>query len=272
MEATFNSIVAAAFWLGMTWRRANKVAAWTSMIVTFLFTLCLPFFLPLIPGVRNSEYLSKMTESYIVSNSYIAKQADIDERNRQIELWEKLDAIGKAEGEKPEPLVLGQTFVKTSSMPQRSVFWVQGIEVDEQGHRVGKGMLKVELVFLDVLGWDLSRNSYSLNETLMAVFRVVIPFGVLMLVASFTRPHEKLHLDRFYGKMRTAVNSDHEADARQMELTYENPARFDHLKMFPNSNWEFRKWNRRDWIGHGWVLLGIGGIVLLMYLIVTLGS
>ena len=268
----FNCIVAAAFWLGMIWRRANKTAAWTSVIVTFLFTLCLPFFLPFIPGVRNSEYLTKMTNSYIVSNSYIAKQADIDERDQQIEHWEKLDAIDKAEGKKPESLVVEQTFIKTSSIPQRSVFWMQGIETDDQGNRVGRGMLKVELVALDILGWDLSRKSYSLNETFTAVFRVVIPFGILILVASFTRPHEKSHLDQFYGKMRTAVNSDHEADAHEMELTNQNPTRFDHLKMFPASNWEFRKWNRRDWIGHGWVFAGVGGIILLMYLIVTLGS
>ncbi len=268
----FNCIVAAAFWLGMIWRRANKPAAWTSMIVTFVMTLLIPFFAPLIPGIRSSEYLGKMTDSYVVSNTYAARQADVDERNDQLTRWERLEAIGKAEGQKPESLMLGQSFTKSYSMPQRSIFWMQGVERDEQGKPVGKGILKAELVMLDLLGWDLSQNSYSFNEMMTAVFRVVIPFGILILVALFTRPQEKYHLDRFYGKMRTAVNSDHALDAEEMELTNQNPARFDHLKLFPNSSWEFRKWNRRDWIGHAWVIVGISGIILLIYMIVSLGA
>jgi hypothetical protein len=41
--------------------------------------------------------------------------------------------------------------------------------------------------------------------------------------------------------MKTPVNADKEQDAKELELSYHNPQRFDHKKMFPNTNWEFEK-------------------------------
>ena len=40
-----------------------------------------------------------------------------------------------------------------------------------------------------------------------------------------------------------------EADETELELTRRNPSRFDHLKLFPLSTWEFTRWNRADTIG-----------------------
>ena len=42
----FNVVVAAAFWIGMKWRRANRLAAWSSMIFTFLVFFILPIVIP----------------------------------------------------------------------------------------------------------------------------------------------------------------------------------------------------------------------------------
>ncbi len=270
----FNCIVAAAFWLGMLWRRANPVAAWSSMLITFLLTLLLPLIIPNIPGlhVRQSPYLTKTTKPYVISNIYIAKQADINQRREEIKTWERLHAMGKTNTPRPQMLQLGQKFTREYQMPAKSIFWQQGIKYDKHGHKYGKGMLKVELVVLDWLGWDLSKNSYSFNETLTAIIRVVIPFGLLIFIALFSKPQEKIVLDRFFGKMRTPVNADHKKDRQEMVLTLQNPNRFDHLKLFPNSNWEFRKWTRKDWTGQAWIILGIMGVVGLMYMIVSLGS
>ncbi|MEM9237308.1 MAG: sodium:solute symporter family protein, partial [Verrucomicrobiota bacterium] len=87
----FNSIIAATFWIGMTWRRATKAAAWTSISVTFIFTLALPLLIPLLSGARDNPDLLKYTNGYTVSNTYTAKQVDLDERNTAIEVWDKLD-------------------------------------------------------------------------------------------------------------------------------------------------------------------------------------
>jgi SSS family solute:Na+ symporter len=52
-----------------------------------------------------------------------------------------------------------------------------------------------------------------------------------------------------YGKMKTPVGATPELEAAAMEETKRNPARFDHTKLVPASNWEFCKWDRVDAVG-----------------------
>jgi hypothetical protein len=53
----------------------------------------------------------------------------------------------------------------------------------------------------------------------------------------------------FYGKMKTPVAETPELDAEEMEKTRRSPSRNDHRKLFPNSSWEFTKWDKVDTIG-----------------------
>jgi len=267
----FNAIIAAAFWLGMLWRRANRAAAWTSMIIMFFATVLLPLLVPLFPSVRQHPYLAKTTEAYVVTNTYVANDAEVADRQKDIDAWQTKQKLGQALGTCPQPLTVGQTFSRDYPMPKRSIFWQKGLDYSNQDQPKGKGILKVELVALQWLGWDLTKNSYSFNETLTALFRIFVPFAALMITALLTKPHDKALLDRFYGKMRTPVSSDPEKDKKEMEMTNANPNRFDHLRLFPHSNWEMKKWNRRDWTGQAWVFLGMAGIVVLIYLMVAIG-
>ena len=271
MTMMFNCILAAAFWLGMLWRRSNAVGAWASMVVMFIATVVLPFGMPLLPKMRTSEYLSKTTLAIPVTRTYTAREMDVQQRERAIISWNKLNAVGKSEGERPLILETGQKFEKKVLLPKKSIFWSEGIDYSN-GKTVGKGYLKVELIALDYCGWDLSRNSYSLNETLTFLFRIIIPFLILMLVAYFTKPQKKEILDQFYGKMLTPVVGTHEDDELEMALTQANPTRLNHLKIFPESNWEFRKWNREDWIGVIVSCLAVMSVVALLVFIVSLGS
>jgi len=272
MTMMFNCILAAAFWMGMLWRRSNRAGAWTSMVVMFIATVVLPFGMPFLPGMRSSEYLSKTTQAIPVTRTYTAREMDVQHRNEAIASWDKLNAIGKSEGEPPSILKTGEKFEKKVLLPKKSIFWSEGINYSS-GKAVGKGYLKVELIALDRMGWDLSKNSYSLNETLTFLFRIIFPFMILMLVAFFTNPIDKERLDQFYGKLLTPVvgeNSDE--DDREMALTRANPTRFNHLKIFPESNWEFRKWNREDWTGVIGSCIAVVSVVALLMLIVSLGS
>ncbi len=271
MTMMFNSILAAAFWLGMLWRRANRAGAWASMVVMFIATVVLPFGLPAVPGVRTSEYLCKTTEAIPVSRTYQAREMDVHERDRAIDSWYKLKLAGKAEGERPKALKPGEQFEKKVLLPKKSVFWSEGIVFPDQ-QPTGKGYLKVELIALDCLGWDLSKNSYSLNETLTFLFRIIVPFLVLMLVAWFTKREDEEALNQFYGKMLTPVVGTHEDDDRAMALTRANPTHFNHLKIFPNSNWEFRRWNREDLVGVIVSSIAVVSVVALLVFFVSLGS
>lgn len=271
MTMMFNSILAAAFWLGMLWRRSNPISAWVSMVFMFIATLILPFGIPVLPDVRNSEYLCKTTQAIPVTRTYTAREMDVRERNRAISSWNKLNAIGKSEGEKPLLIKTGQKFEKKVLLPKKSIFWSEGLDYTLE-KPTGKGYLKVELVAVDAMGWDLSKNSYSWNETLTFLFRIIIPFLILTLVAYFTKPQEKAILDQFYGKMLTPVVGTHEDDEREMALTRANPTRFNNLKIFPKSNWEFRIWNREDWTGVIVSCFAVASVVALLVIIVSLGG
>lgn len=266
----FNCILAASFWLGMVWRRSNRAAAWASMVVTFGLTFLLPLLIPLAPGVRTNPYLMKATDSAVVRRTYTAHAMDVTDRAAAIARWDAAAACGAATGARPAPLAAGEKFEKTFATPSRAIFWVNGFQT-EGGVRQGSGLLKVELVALDLVGWDLAKNSYAFNETVAMIIRLVLPFGSLILVALLTRPEAKDRLDRFYVKMKTPTLADRDADAREMERSYADPHRFDHLKVFPRSNWEFRRWNREDLRGLIGTSIAAAGIVVLLYLMVTIG-
>ena len=63
----FNIVMAAAFWLGLKWRRATKAGAWASMGSALIFFVVLQVTIPLIPGVKTSDYLNKTIEFPILS-------------------------------------------------------------------------------------------------------------------------------------------------------------------------------------------------------------
>ncbi len=268
----FNSIIAATYWIGMIWRRATRTAAWVSIGITFLFTLALPILVPLVPGVRSDSSLARMTAGYAIERTYTAKAPDIERRREEMAVWDALATRGEAEGPRPQALVKGESFQRSDYIAPRSIFWQTGVSRDAAGNPVGGGLLKVELIALEWLGFDLSGNRQSLNETLAALTRIVIPFGAILLVSLFTAREDRQRLNFFYARMRTPASADHAADAVEVERVRANPSLRDDLKLFPNSDWEFRKWRRADWIGQAWVCAGAAGLMVLLYLLVTVGK
>jgi SSS family solute:Na+ symporter len=271
MMVMFNSILAASFLLGMLWRRATRAGAWASMLVMFIMTVLLPFGLPFLPGVRTLPALTVVTQPVPVTRTYVASHMDAEERQRAVARWDRLQAAGRAEGERPAALAVGDSFDKTVLLPKKSVFWSEDLKLRD-GVMEGRGALKVELVLLHRMGWDLSRNSYSFNETLTMLFRIIVPVLALVVVSLMTRREPDELLAQFYGRMRTAVRGSREDDEREMALTRANPGRMDHLKLFPGTDWEFRKWEREDWVGVAWCSIGSAGIVGLLVLMVKIGG
>jgi hypothetical protein len=62
-------------------------------------------------------------------------------------------------------------------------------------------------------------------------------------------PVERTRVERFYVRLQTPVGPTLEDDAKAVQASYENPTRYDHLKLFPKTNWELTKWNRQDTLG-----------------------
>ena len=84
----------------------------------------------------------------------------------------------------------------------------------------------------------------------------------------FTRKPEAKRVDRFFGKMKTPVGETPELEEAAMAETYANPHRFDDTKLFPNSSWEFTKWNKVDAVGFlscvsiAFTILGVFWVIL----------
>lgn len=263
-----NIMIAATWWLGMKWRRANRAGAWSSITVASVFFFLLPVFLPAVcPSLRSNDYLLKTTESRGVTRVYRAHAMDVETREREIAQWESLPEVQRVKSDRPAPLTAGESFEKESKVPAKSIFWTKGIK---QGS--GAGMLNLELIALNRIGFDMSRNTYAVNETIRVLIRMIVPFFVLMLVSRFTRPVDRARLDRFFAKMMTVVDEDREADARELELSYAQPDRFQHKKLFPNSQWEFAKWNRVDAIGFVFAVLCVGAVLGFLKLLLVIGS
>jgi SSS family solute:Na+ symporter len=264
-----NVMVAAAFWLGMKWRRATRTAAWCSIVATMVIFFLLPMILPhLIPSLKTNEGLLKNTEVREITREYTATELDVEKRNEAIALWQKNPV-----GDKPPAINPGEAYTQTFTQPARSIFWGKGIKLDESGKKYGSGMLSLELVLIDKIGVDLSRNPYALNETIRILIRTTVPFLILVGISLLTRRDEKTLLDRFFVKMKTPVDTDPAEDARQLELSYADPRRFDHTNLFgPGSDWEFNKWTRTDAIGFAISCAMAVGVVLLLVGLISLGA
>ncbi len=264
-----NVMVAAAVWVGMTWRPATRPAAWSSMVVTMVIFFLLPMTMPnLIPSLRTHEGLLKTTNAHEITRQYSATQMDVEERAAAIRAW----PLSRAD-EKPHALALGETYTRTYTQPSRSIFWTQDVKVDGAGRKHGSGMLSLELVLLDKLGCDLSQNPYALNETIRILIRTVVPFLILMGVSLLTRRDDPALLDRFFVKMKTPVETEPEEDLRQLAQSYADPRRFDDRNLLgPGSDWEFNKWTRTDAIGFAVSTAAAVGMISLLVGLVSLGG
>jgi len=268
----FNIIIAAGFWLGMKWRRANRKAVWVSAISTAMLFFILQLIIPMFPGVKTNKYLAKTVEPKEIVSEYKARKVDVQDRINEIQLWEDLNEKGVINTPRPIQLVEGEVFSKKYITEERSIFWSKGIKYNNEGEVYGSGLLSLELVALDAIGFNLSKNDHAYNETLRLLIRSIWPFFILILISICTKPESKERLDRFYVKLKTPSLADRKEDERQLNISYQNPNRYDYKKMFPRSNWEFEKFEKLDIKGLLYFSLGGALILGILYILSYLGK
>lgn len=113
----------------------------------------------------------------------------------------------------------------------------------------GRGRLHLELVSLRLVGIKVETFSPGDRFAARFLFNALSPFVLLILVSLLTRPPEKSRIDQFFGRMKTPVGATPEEEEAAMEATRRDPNRFQHTKLFPNSSWEFARWDKVDTIG-----------------------
>jgi hypothetical protein len=141
---------------------------------------------------------------------------------------------------------------------------------DPTSPRTGKGLFRTEVFLLSLLGVDVAGFSSAQLLTTRYLVDALIPILLIFGVSLVTRPTDPERVARFYARMKTPVAPTLEEDARRVAESYAHPTRYDHLKLFPGSNWEFTRWDRTDTLGFlaccalvGVVLLVFKGVLLL---------
>lgn len=252
----FFAVFAATFWMGLLWRKTSRMAAWVSIAAAALLFVVGPPLAPLLfPSLRSADSLLVKTEYRIIENQYRASLSDVEEAE-----------------EKGEILVQGESFVKSFQIPGKSVFWGQGIRYDDDGLPYGDGTLNLELLALSALGVPLESYPYALNETLRFSMRVVIPFGLILVISGLFPCRNSDQVKRFFVKMRLPVVADHEEDARRLEAAQKDLDFGREILMFPRSNWEIQKFRGVAAIGF-FVCCGVTAMMIgFLYLLVNFGS
>ncbi len=270
----FFVIFAAAFWLGLKWRRANKQGAWASILGTLGIFYLIPVLLPVIfPSIRTSEKLLLMTQPAPLERSYIARDLEVQERNAEIAEWTKSNNEGAVQGECPKPLQIGQSFTKNFILPQKTIFWSKSPAPNDEGMLEARGYLFPELILIHNLGFNLQKMPYAFNETIRMLIRLIFPFLILILVSLLTPPQTDKQILEFFIKMRTRVRGlGHEVDKQDLEAALKNQKSTEKVLLLPNTSLEVYKWNKQDILGF-LISVGIVFVVLgTLFLAVKMGS
>jgi solute:Na+ symporter, SSS family len=257
--------------MAFLWRRTNTSGVWASMGGSLLLILFIPMFMSWSPAMRENQALHLEIVPPPVVQTSTAREWDVKAQERQIEKWKALNEVGKAMGERPAALAVGERFEQPFAPPAKAVFWQKGIKLNDDGKAYGDGFFRLELYLLHKLGLDMSRQSIPAIESISMVFKLVFPFAALLLFGWFGRPNNEAVLDQFYGRLLTPAEGTREQDAHEVDLTIANPKRFDDRKLWPNSNWYIRKWDWQDW--KGIVIVAVAFIVIggLMMILANLG-
>ncbi|MBN2019529.1 MAG: sodium:solute symporter family protein [Sedimentisphaerales bacterium] len=253
MLPSLNVIFGAPVMLLLFWKRLTLKAVYIQVITCVVLFAVLPGVLPKFGAVRNSQRLTEQTAEITVKRIVEARQEDVDK--------------GLAQN-------VGQTITKETLIPPTAIYFdsvARSKPDDPNSPKIGLGRLNTEIILLGMLGFDLQHVKPSTLLTLRYLTDAFLPFLILIPVSLITSNKGlEENIARFYAKMKTKVIADRELDKTELEKSYANPTRFDHLKLFPKSNWEFCKWTREDTGGFIVSLALTTGILFAFWLLIKM--
>lgn len=269
---TFFVIFAGAFWLGLKWRRANRIAAWTSILATLSVFYIVPFLVPaLVPSIRQNASLLLTTQPQPVVRTYVASERDVEQRDKEIARWQAIVATGTAEGARPAPLRAGEQFTKEYQLPSKAIFWSKQPVLGADGRMEGRGYLYPQLLVAQWMGFRFEAQPYAVSQTVVMLVPLAFSFLILVFVAVFTPADRDEVTGKFFLKMRTKVRGKGAAeDAEDLRKAFADPEGTKALLLFPKTDWEFYRWTKQDFWGFLFAI-GVVFVVLgMLYAVVTI--
>jgi hypothetical protein len=136
----------------------------------------------------------------------------------------------------------------------------------------GDGRFQIEVFVLHLMHVPVERFSSADLRTTRWAFDGIFPFVLMILVSMVTAPAEENRIDRFYAKLKTPVAPTPELDLEEVSKSFQDPHRFDDLKLLPGTNWEFTKWTKKDFVGFFgcWAIVGI--ILVILWAVLHVGA
>ena len=247
------AVFGAAVWLGFTWRRLTRWAVMVQVILCFTLFAVIPNLFQEIDAVRaNPRYLveTEPREVLVVTGA----------------LAEDVEA-GRADA-------VGQPMRRPHCTPSAGVFFEHVVRrdlSDPSSPRVGTGRFNAEVWALSWFGLDFSGCTKAQLEAVRFGFDALAPFALLFLLSYVTPRVSKRRLDAFYARIHTPVQPTPEQDQAAIEVAVQQPNMYDSKKLLPGSDWEILRPGRADYLGFGgsWVIVGI--VLLLLWLLATIG-
>jgi SSS family solute:Na+ symporter len=256
---TFNVFFGAVVFLIFFWRRLSVRAIWISFVIWIVVIGFAPSLVPRIESLRRDPAFLQMTS----------------ERTITALMGATADDVAKGLASKA-----GQAIRKPLAVPPVAIYYEAVARSNPQepaSPMEGIGRFEVETYLLHLAGFPV--RDFNKAGILAARWMVdgVLPF-IMLILLSYLLPGrplteaDKHRVDGFLAKMKTPVAATPEDDDRVVALSYDNPHRFDHEKLFPGSTWEFTKWTRADWLG----FMSCWGVVALiigfLWLVLNIGS
>jgi hypothetical protein len=237
------------------WRRVTQVAVLVQVIATLIFIAVIPSVVSSIPAFARSAELTILTRERVITKQVKATQTDV--------------AAGLA-------TTVGQEITRTRRIEPVSVFFEEGVvrvdPKDPNSPRTGKGLFRTEVYLLKLVGFDVAGFTPAQLLTTRYLVDAMLPISLLIIVSLLTRPTDPQRVARFYVRMKTPVAKTLEQDAIEVERSYASPGRFDHVKLFPRSNWEFTKWDKTDAFGFICCCALVGVVLLVFKGVLLIGS
>jgi SSS family solute:Na+ symporter len=248
------AVFGAAIWLGFTWRRVTKWAVILQVLFCFTLYAIIPNVFPLIESVRRHPAFLTETQPRTITLATAALAEDV--------------AAGRAER-------VGQTIRKPYLMEPAGIFFeniVRTDPADPHSPKVGQGRFEAEVWLLSSFGIDFGSCSKAQLVTIRFLVDALLPFMLLFVLSAVTRPVARLNLDLFFARLHTPVQPTQEAEVEALSKAAAEPSMYDDGKLWPRSKWEVMKPTWLDLAGFGgsWILVGV--VLLLLWLVVTMGT
>jgi SSS family solute:Na+ symporter len=243
--------------------------------------------------IWNTEF--KMAQERLEKAQIAGSQPEIDRAQQ---------AVDELRSNQPERLSVGAPISQTKTTGGVAVFWGDGVlPVDEEGTILttvkpavvkdeqideftrrtvlryaddvrlkGSGKFKLDLILYQWLGVDLRTKSDAMLDTLGLPLKIIAPFLVMIVCSLVTRRNSKAALDRYYAKMHTPVDPDHEGDAKRLQAAMDDPSQTEQGKIFPGSDLEMYWPSKVDVIGFVLSFIVCFSIVGLAVWVANIGS